>query len=169
MDTLLLNSDGAPVSLLPLSTLNWQDAIKALVLDKATVLAWHENWIVRSARWETMVPAVMIQKEYTKPKSSIRFSKSNVFLRDGYQCMYCGVDLHKKECTLDHVIPTSHGGKNTWENATTSCSPCNANKGNNPKIRPKIKPHKPTFYELVNKRKQFPFNIRHPSWLDYLS
>ena len=81
-DCLLLNSDGQPVSLLPISTLSWQDAIKYLVLDKAMVLAWHDNWIIHSASWETPVPAVMMLRDYMKPKITVRFSKSNVFLRD---------------------------------------------------------------------------------------
>ncbi len=167
-DTLLLNADGAPVSFLPLSTITWQDAIKYMVLDKATVLSWHDNWIVHSATWETAVPSVLILKEYMKPKTSIRFSKSNVFLRDNYTCAYCSEHLEKKECTLDHVLPTSHGGKTTFENCVTACGPCNAGKGNNKKIKPKFKPHKPDFYELVNKRKRMPFQVRHEAWRDYL-
>jgi 5-methylcytosine-specific restriction endonuclease McrA len=167
-DTLLLNADGAPVSFLPLSTITWQDAIKYIVLDKATVLAWHDNWIVHSATWETSVPSVLILKEYMKPKTSIRFSKSNVFLRDNYTCAYCSNVLEKKSCTLDHVLPTSHGGKTTFENCVTACGPCNAGKGNNKKIKPKFKPHKPDFYELVNKRKRMPFQVRHEAWRDYL-
>jgi 5-methylcytosine-specific restriction endonuclease McrA len=103
-----------------------------------------------------------------KPKTSIRFSKSNVFLRDNYTCAYCGDLLEKKECTLDHVLPTSHGGKTTFENCVTACGPCNAGKGNNKKIKPKFKPHKPDFYELVNKRKRMPFQVRHEAWRDYL-
>lgn len=168
MDTLLLNSDAQPVSWLPLSTLIWQDSIKYMVLEKANVLAWHENWVVHSANWDTNVPAVMMLVEYMKPKTTIRYSKSNVFLRDSYTCQYCGAHLDKKECTLDHVLPTSHGGKSIFENATTSCGPCNANKGNNSKIKPKVKPWKPDYWELVNKRKRLEFNIRHPSWLDYI-
>jgi 5-methylcytosine-specific restriction endonuclease McrA len=168
MDTLLLNADGAPVSFLPLSTITWQDAIKYMVLDKATVLAWHDNWIVHSATWETAVPSILILKEYMKPKTSIRFSKSNVFLRDNYTCAYCSDVLEKKSCTLDHVLPTSHGGKTTFENCVTACGPCNAGKGNNKKIKPKFKPHKPDFYELVNKRKRMPFQVRHEAWRDYL-
>lgn len=78
MSTLLLNADASPVSLLPLSTLCWQDAIKYLVSEKATVLEWYEDWIVRSERWSTRVPAVMILKEYQKKKSYVRFSKTNV-------------------------------------------------------------------------------------------
>jgi 5-methylcytosine-specific restriction endonuclease McrA len=167
-DTLLLNADGAPVSFLPLSTITWQDAIKYIVLDKATVLEWHDNWIVRSATWETAVPSILILKEYMKPKTSIRFSKGNVFLRDNYTCAYCGDLLEKKHCTLDHVLPTSHGGKTTFENTVTACGPCNAGKGNNKKIKPKYKPHKPDFYELVNKRKRMPFQVRHEAWRDYL-
>jgi 5-methylcytosine-specific restriction endonuclease McrA len=167
-DTLLLNADGAPVSFLPLSTITWQDAIKYLVLDKATVLAWHDNWIVHSATWETAVPSILILKDYLKPKTSIRFSKGNVFLRDNYTCAYCGDQLEKKHCTLDHVLPSSKGGKTTFENTVTACGPCNAGKGANHKIKPKYKPHKPDFYELVNKRKRMPFQLRFEEWRDYV-
>lgn len=167
-DTLVLNADGAPVSYLPLSVIDWQEAIRYMVLDKANVLEWHENWIVRSARWETQVPAVIMLRDYMKPKSTIRYSKSNVFLRDGYKCAYCEKQLLKKECTLDHVLPISHGGKTTFENTVTACGPCNAGKGNNKKIRPKFKPYKPDFYELVNKRKRMPFNLRHEAWAQYI-
>ena len=168
-DTLVLNADGAPVSFLPLSVIDWQEAIRYMVLDKAHVLEWHENWIVRSARWETQVPAVIMLRDYMKPKSTIRQSKSNVFLRDGYKCAYCDIQLAKKDCTLDHVLPISHGGKTTFENTVTACGPCNASKGNNKKIRPKFKPYKPDFYELVNKRKKMPFNVRHETWAQYIS
>jgi 5-methylcytosine-specific restriction endonuclease McrA len=167
-DTLLLNADGAPVSFLPLSVINWQEAIKYMVLDKASVLEWHDNWVVHSANWETQVPSILMLREYMKPKSSIRYSKGNVFLRDNYTCAYCGNKLEKKQCTLDHVVPTSHGGKTTFENTVCACGPCNAGKGNNKRIVPKFKPHKPDFYELVNKRKRMPFQVRHEAWRDYL-
>lgn len=167
-DCLLLNSDAQPVSWLPLSTLTWQDTIKYLVLDKVRVLDWHEDWIVRSARWETRVPSVMMLTEYMKPKSTVRFSKGNVFLRDRYLCAYCGVRLEKKDCTLDHVLPTSHGGKTSFDNTVTACGPCNANKGNNKRIKPKFKPYKPDYWELVNKRKELGFQLRHPAWEDYI-
>jgi 5-methylcytosine-specific restriction endonuclease McrA len=167
-DTLVLNADGAPVNFLPLSTVDWQEAIRYMVLEKAHVVTWHDDWVVRSARWETAVPAIIMLKDYMKPKTGIRFSKSNVFLRDRYTCQYCHDKLEKRECTLDHVLPTSMGGKTTFENTTTACGPCNANKGANHKIKPKIKPYKPEYYELVNKRKSLPFHVRHDSWLDYI-
>jgi 5-methylcytosine-specific restriction endonuclease McrA len=167
-DTLLLNSDAQPVSWLPLSTLTWQDAIKYMVLDKARVLEYHDDWIVHSATWETPVPSIMMLTEYMKPKTGVRFSKSNVFLRDSYKCAYCGDQLEKRGCTLDHVLPSSHGGKTTFENTVTSCGPCNANKGNDKRIKPKFKPHKPDYWELVNRRKQMEFHVRDPRWNDYI-
>jgi len=167
-DCLILNTDASPVSMIPLSVISWQDAIRYMVLEKAVVLAWHDNWVVHSAHWETKVPAVIMLTEYMKKKSNMRFSKGNVFLRDGYRCAYCNTDVSKRTATLDHVLPTSHGGKTEWDNVVTACAPCNANKGNNKKIVPKIKPHKPGYYELVEKRKKFPFDIKHPDWALYL-
>ena len=168
MSTLLLNADASPVSMLPLSTLSWEDAIKYIVTDKAVVLDWHEDWIVRSARWETRVPAVMILKEFQKKKTSVRFSKQNVFLRDNYTCQYCEVEVSRKTATLDHVLPVSHGGKTTWENCTTACADCNARKGNNNKITPKVKPWKPNYFQLVDRRKKMKWELGHPSWANYL-
>jgi len=168
MSTLILNADASPVSLLPLSTISWEEAIRYLVSEKAIVLEWYEDWVVRSEKWSTPVPAVMILKEYQKKKTTVRFSKHNVFLRDGYTCQYCGEDVARKTATLDHVLPVSHGGKTTFENCVTACGPCNASKGNNKKIVPKVKPTKPTYFQLAEKRKKLEWNVPHPSWRAYL-
>ncbi len=168
MNTLLLNADGAPVCFIPLSTISWQEAIRYLVLEKANVLSWYDDWTVHSARWETKVPCVMMLHEYQKPKTTVRFSRANVYLRDNYTCQYCGTKVMGKTATLDHVLPTSLGGKTTFENTTTACGPCNANKGNNQKIKPKHKPHKPDYWELLNKRKAMGFTVPHESWREFL-
>jgi 5-methylcytosine-specific restriction endonuclease McrA len=168
MATLVLNTDGSPVSMLPLSIISWQDSIKYMVLDKAHVLEWHDNWIVRSARWETQVPSVIMVKEFMKKKSAIRFSKQNVFLRDGYSCQYCGIGVSRKTATLDHVLPTSHGGKTSFENCVTACSDCNSKKGNDKRIKPKKAPTKPTYYQLVEQRRKVPFELGNPNWAPYL-
>jgi len=168
MSTLILNADATPVSMLPLSTIGWEEAIRYLVTDKAVVLEWYDDWVVHSQKWETKVPAVMILKEFQKKKNTVRFSKQNVFLRDGYRCVYCEEDLNRKTATLDHVLPSSHGGKTVWENCVTACGPCNASKGNNKKIVPKAKPYKPTYFQLAEKRKRMSWDHQHPSWKNYL-
>ena len=168
MNTLLLNADASPVSFIPLSTIAWEDAIRHMILEKAIVLAWYDNWIVHSATWETRVPAVMMLQEYQKPKVTVRFSRANVYLRDGYTCQYCGTKVIGKTATLDHVLPVSKGGKTTFDNTVCACSSCNANKGNDHRIKPKIKPHKPDYWELLNKRKSMGFTVSHESWRDYL-
>jgi 5-methylcytosine-specific restriction endonuclease McrA len=37
--------------------------------------------------------------------------------------------MQPKALTLDHVIPQSRGGANTWENLVAGCKPCNNRKG----------------------------------------
>jgi len=167
-DTLVLNADGLPVSYLPLSTVQWKEAITYLWLDKVTVLDWYDDWVVRSASWETRVPAVIMMKEMMRRRRNPRFSKTNVFLRDLNTCQYCDTQFPKSNLTLDHVVPLSRGGKTSWENIVTACSPCNAHKGNKMEPRPHRQPYQPDYYELVSKRKQLEFDIRHPSWEAWL-
>ena len=64
-DTLVLNADGQPYSVLPLSTISWQESIKYLILEKVHVLEWYDEWMVSSPSWETKVPAVVTA--YSKP------------------------------------------------------------------------------------------------------
>ncbi len=65
-------------------------------------------------------------KTYIKPARHPAFTRFNVFLRDRFECQYCG---DPKDLTFDHVIPRSRGGRTTWENVVTACSPCNLQKG----------------------------------------
>jgi 5-methylcytosine-specific restriction endonuclease McrA len=168
MATLLLNADGIPVSYLPLSILSWQESIKYMVLEKARVLESYDDWIVHSPTWSVAVPAVMMLLEYEKRKATLRFSKQNIFLRDGYECQYCGVEVNRKTATLDHVLPISKGGKSVWDNCTTACGRCNALKGNKSGVFPKVKPFKPNYFALVEKRKKMSYDLRHESWKNYL-
>ena len=140
-----------------------------MVLDKADVLAWHDNWIVHSANWETPVPSVIMLREYMKAKTTVRFSRANVHLRDGGKCQYCGKAVTGKESTLDHVHPVSQGGKTSWENCVTACAPCNSHKSDKTKgWKPKVAPYKPDFYDLVNKRKKFEFQVKYKDWLQFI-
>jgi 5-methylcytosine-specific restriction endonuclease McrA len=166
--TLLLNADAQPVSIMPLSTISWQDAIRYIVLEKVTVVEWYATWKVRSEKWTTNVPAVVMLRAYHRPKSKVRISKRNIFLRDRYTCQYCGVVVDDTSATLDHVHPQSLGGTSTWTNLTTACKPCNYKKADNPRIIPQSVPGEPKYWELLEKRKNRGFQLEHASWGDYL-
>jgi 5-methylcytosine-specific restriction endonuclease McrA len=92
-----------------------------------------------------------------------------VFLRDRFQCQYCGAD---EDLTFDHVIPRSRGGKTTWENVVAACAPCNLLKGGRLAhqcgMNPRHRPHRPSVNELRNNGRLFPPNYLHDSWADYL-
>jgi len=165
---LLLNADAQPVSYLPLSAIQWQEAITYLWLDKVTVLEWYDDWMVRSDRWETRVPAVIMLKEMYRRRRQPRFSKHNLMIRDLYTCQYCNTPYSKSNLTLDHVLPLSKGGATSWTNIVAACGPCNSRKGNKTNMKPIKTPYAPSYYELVANRKQLEMHIAHPSWTAYL-
>ena len=167
-DTLLLNCDAQPVSLLPLSAIQWKEAITYLWLDKVSVLEWYDDWIVRSESWETRVPAVIMLREMMKRNTKPRFSKTNIFLRDLNTCQYCENVFYPSELTLDHVLPVSRGGKTNWHNIVAACEPCNARKGNSLRPYPKTQPHRPDYWELADKKKQLRLEVKHPSWRQFI-
>jgi 5-methylcytosine-specific restriction endonuclease McrA len=167
-DVLLLNADGAPMSLLPLSTVSWKEAIRLIYLDRVSPIEFYEDWIIHSARISMVVPAIIMTKKFYENTSNVKFTASNVYLRDNYTCQYCGHKFVRNELTLDHYIPKSKGGKKSWDNIIAACEYCNHSRGNNFNIKPIKVPKKPTYYELVNNRKKYPIYIKHPSWNDYL-
>jgi len=67
-----------------------------------------------------------------RPFKERKFSRAEIFNRDGYICQYCGKKI--KQPTLDHVVPRYRGGQHTWENVVTACVACNRHKaGRTPK------------------------------------
>jgi 5-methylcytosine-specific restriction endonuclease McrA len=167
-DTLVLNTDGQPVSVTPLSVMTWQDAIKSIWIGSVKVVEEYDDWVVRSPSMTMRVPSVVMTKYYIDVKKSVGYKKENIFLRDHYQCQYCHKKFPEHLLTIDHVHPQSKGGASVWENVATSCSPCNNKRGNNGSIMPLNKPYRPSYYKLVELRKQYPIVVPHQSWVDYL-
>lgn len=76
------------------------------------------------------VPRVILLMAYDRfPKREVRFSRMNIYARDKQRCQYCGKCLPRSDLNLDHVIPSSKGGKTVWENVVCSCFECNRIKG----------------------------------------
>jgi 5-methylcytosine-specific restriction endonuclease McrA len=165
--TLLLNADHNPISILPLSVVTWQHAIKLFFLDRVTVLETYPGQVIRSEHLTLEIPSVCVTKEYFDYKRNIKFSKSNVYLRDLYQCQYCSDTFDTKDLTLDHVIPKSAGGKTNFENIVSACKPCNYKKGSKLQ-KPLRTPFKPDYYSLISQWKNTPVRIHHEGWYKYL-
>ncbi len=58
----------------------------------------------------------------------VALNRRNIYFRDGNTCQYCGKRFPTSELSLDHVIPRSRGGRDTWENLVCACTSCNSRK-----------------------------------------
>jgi len=165
---LVLNADYRPLSYYPLSLWPWQEAIKAVFLDRVTILAEYDE-VVRSQRAVFRIPSVVVLKEYIRPRKRVAFTRFNLFLRDEFCCQYCG---SKGDLTFDHVVPRSRGGTTSWENVVAACAPCNLRKGNRSLKQSGLslrrRPMQPTVEDMRNAGRRFPPNYLHDSWLDFL-
>lgn len=166
--TLVLNADYRPLSYYPLSLWSWQDAIKAVFLDRVDIVAEYDMK-VHSPTMEMRLPSVVSLRSYVRPSRNPAFTRFNVFLRDRFTCQYCGTEA---ELTFDHVVPRSKGGLTTWQNVVAACSPCNLRKSNKlpdiAKMWPTQKPFMPSIEDLHRNGRKFPPNFLHESWMDFL-
>lgn len=110
---------------------------------------------IKSVSLVLRVPSVLLLKSYDRvPGKEVRFSRQNLFERDGYRCQYCGTIFEDHELNMDHVIPRHHGGKTSWENIVTSCIPCNSRKANRlpheAGMRLQRPPHRPRWRSFVS-------------------
>ena len=99
----------------PINFTNWKRAVVLLLKEKAQVLS---SRVIRLIDYVKIpLNRIMIQKP----------TRALIYQRDDHTCQYCG---SQKKLTVDHVIPRSRGGQDTWENMVVACSPCNVKKGN---------------------------------------
>jgi len=168
---LVLNADFRPLSYFPLSLWSWQDAIKAVFLDRVNVVSEYDT-VVHSPSFEIKLPSVISLKTFAPMDRSPAFTRFNVFLRDHFSCQYCGIQESANELTFDHIVPRSRGGRTTWQNVTAACSVCNLKKANRtPKeagMALRRVANRPTAHQLQEAGRAFPPNYLHESWRDFL-
>ncbi|MBT8228596.1 MAG: HNH endonuclease [Dactylosporangium sp.] len=79
------------------------------------------------------------------------WSRPGVFARDGRRCGYCGATA----TTIDHILPRSRGGRNSWTNTVAACSGCNQRKGNRTPVEARmplrLTPAAPTWASLAQR------------------
>lgn len=108
------------------------DALEALVMciiGKAMPIETY-NKKISSPSQTFELPAVIVLKTIVKFRlNTVACNRVNVILRDNNKCQYCAKTFSTDELTLDHIMPKSRGGKNTWTNLVASCKKCNQRKG----------------------------------------
>lgn len=130
---LLLNASYEPLAVIPAKramSLLLRDRVDPATEDRVTVYGAVEPLIL---------PSVLRLRRYVRvPRRGVRWSRRGVLQRDNYQCIYCGVQvgsqhqnrlLTKSDFTIDHIVPRSRGGNNSWSNTACACSLCNQRKG----------------------------------------
>jgi 5-methylcytosine-specific restriction endonuclease McrA len=107
----------------------WQSAIVMVYKGTVDIVAEYDE-TVSSPSVTMKIPAVLrLKKPTPSMMRQVRFSRENVFARDGQRCQYCDGKFPVLKLTIDHVVPKSRGGRKNWENAVTACRPCNTRKG----------------------------------------
>lgn len=116
-------------SYLPRSIISTERAFVIVYKGNAEVVSAHPTYF-KTVHKELAYPKPSIirvfrniKMEYTKTP----LNRQNVYRRDNHTCVYCG-NKDQGKLTLDHVVPRSKGGKDTWDNLVTSCYDCNQEK-----------------------------------------
>lgn len=91
-----------------------------MVLGKAELIADNQRKKIHSISQNFPWPSVIRLNAYIKvPYKKIILTRRNILKRDGHKCVYCGRgDL---TLTIDHIIPKSKGGDESWENLAAAC------------------------------------------------
>lgn len=102
----------------PLNFTNGRRAIILLLKGKAHILPESSSGDVIRLLNHVYIP-------FTK-MTRLRPTRSMIYKRDQHKCQYCS---STKNLTLDHIVPKSRGGDDSWENLVVACSTCNTKKG----------------------------------------
>lgn len=118
MRTLVLNAGYEP-----LAVVSFKRALVLVMNQKASVIAADGDHPVLGLTEEWDRPSVIILRRYVRVPSgrSVPVSRRGVLRRDSNRCGYCG----NHASTIDHILPRSRGGKDSWENLAACCLKCN--------------------------------------------
>ncbi len=158
---LVLNQDYSVLTLCSV-----ERAVILILLQKADIVESLPDQFVRSPSRHVPCPSIVRLKAYVAvPYKRIMISRKNVLRRDRFRCQYCG---SRDLLTIDHVMPRSRGGRDTWDNLVAACTRCNNRKGNRtpeeasmPLLR---KPFRPTHVMFIRDY----IGTVHEAWKPYL-
>ena len=132
----------------PVGVIDCLEALVLCIVGKATAVEEYDSE-VNSPSVSFKIPSVIVLKNVVKfINQGLRPTRNNIIWRDHSKCQYCANNFALSELTLDHVVPRSRGGKNTWTNLVACCKKCNqAKRDRTPEeagmelLRKPLKPH----------------------------
>ena len=150
----------------PLNITSWRRAIVLVIKGKAEQVEHNGRLVYHNLP----LPTVIRLKHYVRvPYKEIPLTRRNILQRDGHTCQYCGYS--GEGLTLDHVLPRSRGGAETWENMVTACVRCNVKKGNRtprealmPLQNQPRRPHSSLYFEATRQVR----SGTHEEWKKYV-
>lgn len=123
-----------------------------IFLGKAELVIDREDKAIRTIRKSFPWPSVIRLNNFIHvPYKKIILTRKNILKRDGHRCAYCG--RGDVTLTLDHIIPRSRGGTDSWENLVAACTNCNNKKGDRTpeeaNLQLRVKPYTPNHIMFI--------------------
>lgn len=145
---LVLNGDYTP-----LNVTSTRRGFNLVFKGKAEIIHSDEDNPLRSEVKDYKRPTIIRLLRYIYlPFKKVKLNRHSVYRRDNHKCIYCG---SPNNLTLDHVLPKSRGGKNTWKNLVACCFNCNTEKGDKTPEEAGMtmthKPYVPTYMEFIER------------------
>lgn len=158
-------ADGAASTFQNYTIASWFEASQYKALHERDKHDW-----VRTVRLEVAVPRIIRLLGYERfPDQHVKLNRRNLMARDRNRCQYCGHIFPTSELSLDHVMPRSQGGGDTWENLVCACVACNARKGGRTPVQASMKlirkPVRPKRHPLITIRLG---HAKYESWKSFL-
>jgi len=120
------------------------------------------------------LPEVIVLEKFDKfPQRSVKLTRRNLLIRDGFRCQYTGKRVSGRDATLDHVVPTSKGGTHTWDNLVIASLSANSKKADKTLEQAGMKllkkPVEPKWSPVYSKFSRVSLKGSHPdSWTKFL-
>jgi 5-methylcytosine-specific restriction endonuclease McrA len=144
---IVLNTDNTA-----LHTVSVKHAIKMLVREVAVVEESRDGASIGPYPWPVVLRLIRYVKTTFLYAAAPAWSKRGVLRRDAHRCAYCGTTAD----TVDHLLPQSRGGANTWQNTVAACTRCNNVKANRTPAEAGMPlrraAHVPTWREVYHRR-----------------
>lgn len=111
----------------PLNICSTRRALTLAMSGKAEVLEIADRILQSPSTIVDQPSVIRLQYLVRRPRRRVPLTRREIFMRDNFTCQYCGKRTH--DLTIDHIIPRSRGGANSWDNLVSACYECNHRKG----------------------------------------